>query len=1233
MTRLNQLAQPCVVRWRWLRAAAVAALAWGALVPASSRAQGAHVMIRGRVTDAARRPVRGATITATSIAPRETATGVTDATGEYLVHFAHGGDQYTLVVTAASHTPVHRALRRRGEHIIVADVQLGVTAHTLPRIDVRARRRRKPPLVEAAVQDVGALQESTDFGTARMVLPGDRGDLAATVASLPGVTLVPSSTESSDATSGFSVLGLAPGQNAVMLNGLHFGGGAIPRSAPVVPRLSTSLYDPSFGGFSGGRLDLMMLPGSNFVERWVNVTLDDPALQSTDAVGERLGQRHRNVQVSGTAMGPVVRDELFYSVTIHGGHRARPLTTLLGTDDAALRTLGTSRRAADSLVAALAALGVPTSGAGLAQDHVSKHASLLARVDVAPTATQSISVTANSRWHASGAALAGPTAVPPQGGEMESWSSGVQAEFAGYVATHVLSRTRAGISLAQSRMSGAAALPEGRVLVASAFPDGTAGLATLRFGSSNGFPRAVRTSTWQITHDASWFTGTNAHRLKATVDVRRDAYMHDQASNRRGTFSFNSLAELMPGHPTSFTRTLASGRAAGAETIAALAIGDLWRVSNRLQLQYGARLEGNRFGPVPRYNPAVDTLFGVRTDHAPSAVHVSPRAGFTWSYGSPSRDGTTSRSRRGVVRGGLGEFRSLPPASLLAPVLDATGLPGASQYLRCVGPAAPVPDWAGYARDPALIPDACVDGGAAVPFIDASPPVTLVGHGYAPPRSWRANLGLSRDVRSHVRLAVDAVFSLNLDQPATRDFNFAGTRRFTLSDEAGRLVFIEPEHVVPATGSVNPSGARVSNRFGRVVSLTSDARSETRQLRVAMTPATTGSISGREWALSYAYTRARERAAGFDAPTFGDPREAAWARGPGDAGHHLAGHVTLPLAGAAHLSVAAQLRSGAPFTPIVDGDVNGDGLASNDRAFVFDPARTGDSAVARGLATLMRSGAQGVRECLTRQLGRPAERNSCRAPWTAALNASLTLQGSTVGLPRRGYAVLTVDNVLGGLDLLTHGDARLRGWGRGVAPDPVLLSVTKFDPAARRFSYVVNPTFGDTRTPRYASRLPFQVTLEVSLPLAPSPSRQLLDEVLLPGRRWKGGQRTADQIKQRYAGTVPNPFRMLAMLADSLLLTTEQTAALGATERRLGARTDSIWTPVATSLGALGDRFDPAAALRRVEAARQLAWDALADAAREVRATLTTEQFALLSPSLRALLSERTIARLRKEGA
>ena len=45
--------------------------------------------------------------------------------------------------------------------------------------------------------------------------------------------------------------------------------------------------------------------------------------------------------------------------------------------------------------------------------------------------------------------------------------------------------------------------------------------------------------------------------------------------------------------------------------------------------------------------------------------------------------------------------------------------------------------------------------------------------------------------------------------------------------------------------------------------------------------------------------------------------------------------------------------SGAPYTPIVSGDINGDGSSRNDRAFIFNPATTADTAIANGMARLL----------------------------------------------------------------------------------------------------------------------------------------------------------------------------------------------------------------------------------------------------------------------------------------
>src|SRR5207247_4370184 len=104
--------------------------------------------------------------------------------------------------------------------------------------------------------------------------------------------------------------------------------------------------------------------------------------------------------------------------------------------------------------------------------------------------------------------------------------------------------------------------------------------------------------------------------------------------------------------------------------------------------------------------------------------------------------------------------------------------------------------------------------------------------------------------------------------------------------------------------------------------------------------------------LGYTLTRARDQSsysccsasAGFGAPTTaGDPNVREWGTSGLERRHALVGTVTLPLTRGLEVSAIGNFMSGAPFTPIVGSDINGDG-EKNDRAFIFHPALTADTA-------------------------------------------------------------------------------------------------------------------------------------------------------------------------------------------------------------------------------------------------------------------------------------------------
>src|SRR5262249_23295046 len=154
-----------------------------------------------------------------------------------------------------------------------------------------------------------------------------------------------------------------------------------------------------------------------------------------------------------------------------------------------------------------------------------------------------------------------------------------------------------------------------------------------------------------------------------------------------------------------------------------------------------------------------------------------------------------------------------------------------------------------------------------------------------------------------------------------------------------------------------------------------------------------------------------------------------------------------------------RFQSGSPFTPMVSGDVNGDGY-NNDRAFIYNPATATDTTVAAGMKSLLANGPSSVRNCLNKQLGTIAGRNSCEGPWTTSLSLRIALVSQALKIPDRATISLGIANPLTGIDALVHGSNNLHGWGAPASTDPNLLFVQGFDQTAQRYIYTVNPRFG-----------------------------------------------------------------------------------------------------------------------------------------------------------------------------
>jgi hypothetical protein len=1185
-------------------------------------AQGADV-IRGQVLGAEGQPLENVKVTATSLSGNVNRSARTDKSGRYTITFPGGEGDYFVEFSAIGYGSRRFEVKRTADQeILVADARLLPAAGQLDTVRVIGQRDR--PERNDNTPDISGSERPVD----NSAVPADQqGDIAAMAASLPGVTLVPG--QDGDP-SGFSVLGLSPDQNNTTLNGMNFSGSNLPRDANVTTSLVTTPYDVSRGGFSGAQFQIRSRPGSNYVTRTMSMNVDAPQLQWTDRAARSLGQQYSNVSLGGLFAGPIKPDAAFYSVAYQFGRRANDLRSVLNTNAVGLQTSGVSPDSVARLLTILQGLGIPTVTGALPSSRLGQQGSLYGNLDFAPQSSstgQAVGVSFNGNWNQQTPASPLTNEVPAHSGDRTNWNAGLQARHNNYYGGLVLSETSFGLNRSHNYGNPYLDLPSGTVRINSEFPDGTSSIRTIAFGGNSNLNTDQTTTGTELTNQLSWFSASNKHRIKLTTELRRDAFTLNQQINTLGSFNFNSLADLEALQPSSFSRSLSPRIRSGSQFIGGMSLGDSYKRTDNLQIQYGVRLDGNHFSATPTFNPDLQSVFGERNDRSPNHIYASPRVGFSWSYGTAPQIGGFAGAMRGpraVIRGGIGLFQNLPNTTLISGAIDNTGLASALQQVLCAGPSTPTPDWSAYTSDPSNVPSQCTDGSV---FASTVPNVTFFAKDYAAPRSLRSNLNWTGPLLNN-RFSgnLELTYSRNMNQPSIVDLNFSPVVQFTLPDEVQRPVFVQTTSIVPQTGAIASRDARVSQLFSRVTELRSDLKSDSRQLRLTLSPYEFS--SNYSWSLSYVYSSVREQTRGFNT-TVGNPLAIEWGRSAFDSHHQIQYNVGYNFFDAVRVNWFGSFRSGSPYTPVVSGDVNGDGY-NNDRAFIYDPAKTTVPQLAAQMQSLLDKTSGGARDCLLKQLGELAARNSCQGPWTSQATLSLAFNPLKFRMPQRATLSLQIGNPLGAADLLLHGNNNLRGWGQFAIPDPTLLAIRGFDPQTRRYTYDVNDRFGSTQPALTAVRAPVTVTAMMRFDLGPTRERQALTQQLDRGRTLRGNKTPEPILKAIYGtGGIPNPLSTILRQADTLGLSGMQADSIASMNRRYVIRLDSIWSPVAKYLAALPDKYDKNEAYSRYQHAREASVDMLMGLVPTIRQLLTPSQRRKLPPIVASYLDNRYLASIR----
>jgi hypothetical protein len=1199
----------------------------------TSLAQAAVDVIRGRITDPDAKPVEGVEVKATSYQGQITKTATTNKGGRFTIIFVNGEGDYWISLRKLGFALKRYEIKKIGdEEVMIADGRLSSVVVSLDAVNVTGRKDRALPSRNAKDADVGGGDRSL---TNNGLPPDQAGNLAAMAAAAAGFQLIPGLDGAPDM---YSVLGLSGDQNNVTFNGLGSGVSALPPDVLATTSINPYPFDVSKGGFSGAGISIQTIPGSNFSRRSVTNANIAPTLELADQSAAAQHQKYTNLRLGGNAAGPITTDEVFYNAAYNVGRRFNDAQSLANTNALGFAAAGVAADSVNRLVGLLHGRGIPIAAGGAPGTQSQDVAQGLINFDVMPSASgtsHSFTFGALGNYQRSqpvdraGLLLS----TPGHADETSFWGTNVSLTHMNYFWFGVLSKTTLGVAGQGTSTNPYNELPEGVVRVTSALADGGSSVKSLSFGG-NPAQSSSTNGTVQLSNQLTWYSLDNAHTIRVTSSVAGDEFTSRVGQSLSGSFVFSSIGDFESGTPASFTRTSSSAEQSGRQVAGSMSLGDYWRPSQGIQVQYGARVDANRFLTTPAFNPALQTAFGLRNDVLPNDVYVSPRVGLQWAYGKASQISYAPGSARpplAVIHAGVGVFQNIASSLFVSPALNATGLPSSTQSISCVGAAVPFPNWSSFLTDPGSIPTACADGSAGTVYASRAPSATVLDPRFRQPRSLRGAGDWSGPVLDNrFVLGVQGVLSSGLDQLGAVDVNASRTTQFALSNEGGRPVFASASAIVPNTGSIAAGAGRVSADFQRVMVQRSGLSVRSKQLTVNLKPVTANAKF--KWDFTYTLVGVREQYYGFSS-TAGDPFATAWGDQQTTPRRTFAVRWSdFPIYDVVYVTAVAQIASGQRFTPMVASDVNGDG-AANDRAFIQDPSTSTDPALGAAMRNLLDHGASAARDCLENQLSQLAARASCQAPWTFGNGLQIKLNPQKIGLPKRTTVSLQVINPLGIADLALHGSSNEKGWGQRIPPDQNLLFVRGFDPLTRQFKYEVNQRFGSTKPSEAATHTLPYLSLTVSVDVGMPRERQLLTQRLDMGRGRPGDRANAESMKILGTSAIPNPMAMILTQESDLHLTRVQADSLANLSHAFAVFADSVWTPVSLYLASLPDTYQHREAYDRYVSARERTVDFLLTLAPQAKSLLTASQQRQLPLQISNFLDRRVLQFLRSSTA
>lgn len=475
------------------------------------------------------------------------------------------------------------------------------------------------------------------------------------------------------------------------------------------------------------------------------------------------------------------------------------------------------------------------------------------------------------------------------------------------------------------------------------------------------------------------------------------------------------------------------------------------KLARGLDFVGGLRLDYSAYPTSPLNQTLLDEV-GVRTDNKLKQFLIQPRIQFNWDI---------NENRTDFVRFGAGIF-----GSDVNNYVTINNLTFDGNHLATVdvfGADVPTPDFTGYRN-----------GTVAAPTLTAFqvPTVNTYAADAKIPVVYKANLSYSKLITDKIKVGLTGYASFGRHNYMYVDRNMVADPFFTLANEANRGVFVP---VMPSNGSADWKTGRISDKFGRVLELNS--KGKVNQFAVVLDATwryfKDGEISG-----SYTWNDTRDNtsfngnvanSATLSLPVKDDPRDLS---NMTYSDNHFRSKVviygTLPTIKGVTVGVRYSGIGGTRYSLLSGANNNGDFVATNDLAYIFD---RNDSNVPENVRTGIQAildnpeASQSLKDYILKNAGQIAERNGGINDFFGVVDLRIS----------KKFKLYKTHNVEVSGDIFNFANLLNKKWGvneslgnqalyalngsaakPATATSPAVPAVPNYDAAARAFNYRVN---------------------------------------------------------------------------------------------------------------------------------------------------------------------------------